>query len=81
MKYKREVINKSIVWIIQLENSFSSEYLLLSKVSEAINPLQKGNEIGEGGTIDDFINHQPNLLFIINGGFNHHRKDFYNFPI
>lgn len=52
--------------------------LLISKVSEAILPNTDGNHIGEGATMDEFIKKQPDVRFIINGGFSHYRKDFYN---
>jgi hypothetical protein len=51
--------------------------LLLSKVSEAILPNQNNNHIGEGSTMDEFIKHQQGVRFIINGGFSHYRKNFY----
>lgn len=52
--------------------------LLISKVSEAVLPNTNGNHIGQGATIDNFLNKQPGVRFIINGGFSHYRKDFYN---
>lgn len=52
--------------------------LLISKVSEAIKPLEKDNHIGEGDTMDNFIDKQKGVRFIINGGFSHYRKDFYD---
>ncbi|NCQ52095.1 hypothetical protein GW796_09410 [archaeon] len=51
---------------------------MLSKLSEAILPRTKNNHIGEGSTMDDFLKAQPGVRFIINGGFNHYRKNFYN---
>jgi hypothetical protein len=52
--------------------------LLISKVSEAVLPNTEGNHIGNGSTMDDFLNKQPGVRFMINGGFSHYRKDFYN---
>jgi len=68
------------VWIIEIDNNFdspSTSTLLLSKMSEALLPNKQGNHIGEGGTLDDFIQKQKGVKFIINGGFNHYRKNFY----
>lgn len=80
MKYLKnnQILENRIVWIIELENNFSKgNTLLLSKVSEAILPETIGNHIGEGSSIDKFLEKQKNVKFIINGGFNHYRKDFY----
>ena len=52
--------------------------LLISKVSEAILPETPGNHIGQGETMDNYLPWQPDLRFIINGGFNHYRKNFYD---
>lgn len=60
----------------QYENSHLT--LLISKVSEAINPDLPNNHIGEGHNIDTFLQHQKKVRFIINGGFNHYRKNFYD---
>jgi len=54
--------------------------LLISKVSEALLPATLGNHRGEGGTLDRFLASQPPVRFIINGGFNHYRKGFYDWP-
>lgn len=81
MKYLRQttLLKDRIVWSVELENSFSyNKSLLLSKVSEAILPNTKQNHIGEGSTIDEFIIKQPGVKFIINGGYNHYRKNFYD---
>lgn len=67
------------VWLIELENDFSKDQtLLLSKVSEAVRPNTVGNHIGVGATMDEFLTHQPGVKFVINGGYNHYRKDFYD---
>ena len=50
---------------------------MISKVSEAILPNTIGNHIGEGTNMDDYLNYQKGVRFIINGGFNHYRKNFY----
>jgi hypothetical protein len=52
--------------------------LLISKVSEAILPNTDGNHVGDGATMDEFLSKQSGVRFIINGGFSHYRKDFYN---
>lgn len=80
IKYNKntQILENRIVWIIQLENSFSKDKtLLLSKVSEAILPNTVGNHIGEGSTMNTFLEKQQGVKFIINGGFNHYRKNFY----
>jgi hypothetical protein len=51
--------------------------LLISKVSEAILPETEGNHVGEGDNMDNFLKMQPNARFVINGGFSHYRKNFY----
>jgi len=52
--------------------------LLISKVSEAVLPNFENNHIGEGATMDSFIEKQKGVRFIINGGFSHYRKNFYD---
>ena len=54
--------------------------LLISKVSEAVLPETPGNQVGQGGGMDTFIQKQPGVRFLINGGFNHYRKNFYAWP-
>jgi len=72
------ILKNRSVWIIKIKNDFSkNNSLLISKVSEAIMPNKSGNNIGEGATLDKIILCQPNIKFIINGGFNHYRKKFY----
>lgn len=69
------------VWLIELPNDFThSLTLLISKVSEAVLPNTQGNHIGPGSTMDEFIKQQPGVRLLINGGFSHYRKDFYNWP-
>ena len=63
-----------IVEYSQVNNQLT---LLISKMSEALKPNIEGNHIGEGGTFEDIIIHQPGIRFIINGGFSHYRKNFY----
>ena len=53
-------------------------YIIKNKVSEALEPNVKDNHIGKGGTMDEFIAKQKGIRLIINGGFNHYRKDFYH---
>jgi hypothetical protein len=81
MNYEKNqiILKDRTVWIIEIGNNFNnSQTLLLSKMSEALTPNQINNHIGEGGTLDDFINVQPGVKFIINGSFNHYRKNFYS---
>lgn len=67
------------VWVMQTPNRFDGDYtLLISKVSEAILPNTVGNHVGEGASMDIFLEHQKDTRFIINGGFSHYRKDFYD---
>lgn len=80
MKYTKHttILENRTVWIIEIENDFSKNYtLLLSKVSEAVLPNTVGNHIGEGATMDKFLEKQTGVKFIINGGYNHYRKNFY----
>lgn len=75
------LLPNSNVWIIRIPNNFNSHFtLLLSKFSEAISPNTLDNSIGEGTTFQKFLQIQPNVRFIINGGFNHYRKNFYEWP-
>lgn len=69
------------IHIIELNQNENSDLtLLISKVSEAILPNTQNNHIGEGTNMDDYLNYQKDVRFIINGGFNHYRKNFYNWP-
>lgn len=80
MKYIKNttILENRSVWVIEILNDFSKDYtLLLSKVSEAVLPNTVGNHIGEGATMDDFLLKQTGVKFIINGGYNHYRKNFY----
>lgn len=52
--------------------------LLISKISEAILPNTFNNHIGEGATFETFLEKQKGVRFLINGGFNHYRKNFYH---
>lgn len=52
--------------------------LLISKISEAIQPTGNLNHIGEGSNINSVIEKQKGIRFIINAGFNHYRKNFYD---
>lgn len=51
--------------------------MVISKSSEAVAPNVAGNVVGEGASLDDIIKSQKGIRFIINGGFNHYRKNFY----
>lgn len=73
-------INGSIqnIHVIRYEQGINENLtLLISKMSEAINPEQSGNHIGEGSTMDNLLSCQNGIRFVINGGFSHYRKDFY----
>lgn len=73
-----EILGNRVVWVISADNDFQNgRTLLISKVSEAVLPNEKENHIGPGSTMDDFIRKQPDVLFVINGGFSHYRKNFY----
>lgn len=83
INFKKYVLNLSgkeqIVNVIQYNQSLNSKTtLLISKLSEAILPNTIGNEVGEGSTMDNIFNHQKNIKFIINAGFSHYRKNFYD---
>lgn len=81
MKYTKNtnILENRNVWIIEIENDFSKDTtLLLSKVSEAVLPNTINNHVGEGATIDTFLKKQTGVKFIINGGYNHYRKNFYD---
>lgn len=83
MQYQRrtDLLEDRVVWVISLENNFQNNTtLLISKVSEAILPETAHNHVGQGSTMDGFIQSQPGVRFVINGGFSHYRKDFYDWP-
>ncbi len=68
-------------WVLTLPNRFDRGLtLLLSKVSEAVAPDTPGNHVGQGAAMDAFLDAQPGVRFVINGGFNHYRKSFYDWP-
>jgi hypothetical protein len=73
-----DLLSNRIVWVIEVQNKWDENTLLLSKVSEAVSPTSPNNHIGEGSTISEFIKRQPSVKFVINGSFNHYRKHFYN---
>lgn len=71
----------NIVHIVKYEQYVNTDLtLLISKVSEAINPLTLNNHIGEGSNLNQFLKKQTNVRFVINGGFSHYRKNFYEWP-
>lgn len=65
------------IHIIRFQQDSEHFSLLLSKVSEAILPETHNNHIGQGASMDEFLLAQPDAYFVINGGFNHYRHDFY----
>lgn len=68
-----------IVHIVKFKQNMNDNLtLLISKASEALSPNVFNNHIGEGGTLNDIIQKQKGIRFIINGGFNHYRKSFYD---
>jgi hypothetical protein len=69
---------EQIIHITQYNPTINSNLtLLISKVSEAILPNTFNNHIGEGDNIDNYLTKQKAVRFIINGGFSHYRKNFY----
>ena len=57
-----KILKNRTVWIIKIKNCFDkNNSLLISKVSEAVNPNQINNNIGEGGTLDDILKKQSNI--------------------
>lgn len=70
---------KQSIHLIRYDSQVNSHLtLLISKVSEAILPNTTGNHVGEGDMMDNFLAKQQGVRFIINGGFNHYRKNFYS---
>ena len=83
MHYEKrlDLLTHRTVWVLRVANRFDANLtLLLSKVSEAVHPNTPGNHIGEGATLDAFLQAQSGVRFVINGGFNHYRKGFYAWP-
>lgn len=70
------------VWKIRVRNEFADgkHTLLISKASEALQPDTEGNQVGEGGTIDELFEAHQDALLVVNGGFNHYRHNFYAWP-
>lgn len=74
------LINDSLkhVHVIQYEQTSNPDLtLLISKASEALVPDTVMNHIGDGGTMNEIVKAQKGVRFIINAGFSHYRKDFY----
>jgi hypothetical protein len=77
LKLKTQEVKK--VHIIEYEQGKNPDLtLLISKVSEAINPNIENNHIGEGDNMDSYLEKQQGVRFIINAGFSHYRKNFYD---
>lgn len=77
LKLKTQEVKK--VHIIEYEQGKNPDLtLLISKVSEAINPNIENNHIGEGDTMDSYLEKQQGVRFMINAGFSHYRKNFYD---
>lgn len=67
-----------VINIIKYKQEYNKNLtMLLSKVSEAIMPNASFNHIGEGASIDTFLKSQKGIRFVINGGFSHYRKSYY----
>lgn len=66
--------------LLSMPNYWHDKTLLLSKVSEALHPDMPDNHIGAGGTFNDILKVQSNILLLMSAGFNHYRKDFYDWP-
>lgn len=79
IKYYFQINKHQIVHIVEFAQTLNKNLtLLISKVSEAINPDKKGNHIGDGSNLDEFIKKQNGVRFVINGAFSHYRKNFYD---
>lgn len=64
--------------ITYYQNHDENLSMVISKSSEAVAPNVSGNIVGEGASLDDIVKAQKGIRFIINGGFNHYRKNFYH---
>lgn len=73
---------QSKVWTVSVNNNFENNNftLLISKMSEALDPDNPLNLKGAGGTFEDFIKSQKNVVLLVNAGFNHYRQQFYDWP-
>jgi hypothetical protein len=67
----------TLIHVITYDQLHAHLKLVLSKASEALQPGVHGNQVGEGGTLHQLIQSQPDLRFTINGTYNHYRKGFY----
>jgi hypothetical protein len=87
LSYRHQHVNShldarrlGVHWTTYRQDCSSDLTLLISKVSEAVLPNTPGNHVGQGDVMDGFIQQQPGVRFLINGGFNHYRKNFYAWP-
>ena len=80
LTYEKQVVfgGKTSHTICLTQNVNPHLTLLISKLSEAITPNEKNNHVGEGSTFEHFLEKQKGVRFVINGGFSHYRKNFYD---
>lgn len=81
LSYWNNFYKKNKVHFIKFEQQANANLtLLLSKLSEAVAPNTVKNHLGEGSVLNNIFVHQKGIRFIINGGFSHYRKNFYEWP-
>lgn len=78
MPYRFSGREEMLNMISYYQNHDENLSMVISKSSEAVAPNVSGNIVGEGASLDDIVKAQKGIRFIINGGFNHYRKNFYH---
>lgn len=78
MPYRFSGREEMLNMINYYQNHDENLSMVISKSSEAVAPNVSGNIVGEGASLDDIVKAQKGIRFIINGGFNHYRKNFYH---
>lgn len=78
MPYRFSGREEMLNMISYCQNHDENLSMVISKSSEAVAPSVSGNIVGEGASLDDIVKAQKGIRFIINGGFNHYRKNFYH---
>jgi hypothetical protein len=77
LTYQQLETPTSAIHVIRYDQQLQHLKLILSKTSEALQPSTPGNHVGDGGTLQQLTETQPDLRFAINGTYNHYRKNFY----
>lgn len=77
LNYQLITTEYSNVHVIVYDQNNLQLKLILSKSSEALHPHTNDNHKGEGGVFSDIVLSQPDIIFAVNGTYNHYRKNYY----